>query len=190
MSHTSILPIFLPVATCDLVVNKHLYMFNSFVFVNLLPLGSQRGSKVSLIQLWYTTYPLWAYAQTAGLSFSADCSLRLTAVVENYRHYIYVFTPTHFLVLHQRNSSHAIHLAFLVTVIYLKTSCFEIHTNWLIKGQYLTVRWQFLVLGQHPPPAKKSVLGLTLNCIWRRVENSLVTTAETVEYSDCISAEG
>ena len=57
--------------------------------------------------------PLRANAQTAGLVYSADCFPRLTAGVENFRHYTFFERP--------HISIDAIHVALPVSLVYLKT---------------------------------------------------------------------
>ena len=70
--------------------------------------------------------------KTAWHVYSTDCRLQLTA--ENFHHYVYFWYP--------HISSHAIHMAFSLSLIYLKIQrhilFFEIHTNWPVKRHYVT----------------------------------------------------
>ena len=77
----------------------------------------------------------WLTPKTTWHVYSADCFPWLTTGVKNFRHYIFLWYP--------RISSHAIHMAFLLSLVYLKTQLhnlfFEIQLTWPVKGQYVTL---------------------------------------------------
>ena len=88
--------------------------------------------------------PLQPYAQMAWLVYSADCSPRLTARVENFFHYIFFWCSYIFPMQFMWHFC-----CLLFTLRHSCTSCFwNPQTNWLVRGQYVTVKQVSLMFNE------------------------------------------